>query len=249
MAEKPLCVGPHHAGLSAKFAGMICPACKVGIRFEVSGSSRVYSDQDDSRAQQGYDVAQGFCPECSQFIVLLRRGRYYQANFDAEGSRELMPPYSEQVLYPGPTTRPLEAEVPKPYREEFAEAANVLAPSPKASAALSRRILQRIFREELSISHATLAAEIDAFLARPGVPSHLSEAIDAVRNIGNFAAHSTKSTHTGEVVQVEPGEAEWLLEVLEALFDFVFVQPKRLAARRDALNQKLASVGKPPIKK
>jgi hypothetical protein len=39
---------------------------------------------------------------------------------------------------------------------------------------------------------------------------------------------------------VEPGEAEWTLDVLEILFDFYFVQPARLKAKRDALNKKLA---------
>lgn len=44
------------------------------------------------------------------------------------------------------------------------------------------------------------------------------------------------------------GEAEWLLDVLEALFDFYFVQPATLRAKKDALNKKLKEAGKPPIK-
>jgi hypothetical protein len=50
------------------------------------------------------------------------------------------------------------------------------------------------------------------------------------------------------VVDVEPGEAEWLLEVLEGLFDFCFIQPAILQKKRDALNQKLADAKKPPMK-
>jgi hypothetical protein len=72
--------------------------------------------------------------------------------------------------------------------------------------------------------------------------------VDAVRNIGNFAAHPIKATATGEVLPVEPGEAEWNLDVLEALFDFFFVQPAVIKRKRDALNKKLASAGKPPVK-
>jgi hypothetical protein len=78
----------------------------------------------------------------------------------------------------------------------------------------------------------------------PTLPSHLAEAVDAVRNIGNFAAHPIKSTNTGEIVDVEPGEAEWNLEVLEGLFDFYFVQPAILKKKRDALNAKLAEAKK-----
>jgi hypothetical protein len=79
-------------------------------------------------------------------------------------------------------------------------------------------------------------------------PSHLAEAIDAVRNIGNFAAHPLKSQSTGEILPVEPEEAEWNLDVLESLFDFYFVQPAILAKKCDALNIKLSDAGKKPMK-
>jgi hypothetical protein len=68
------------------------------------------------------------------------------------------------------------------------------------------------------------------------------------RNVGNFAAHPLKDTNTGEIVEVDPGEAEWLLDVNESLFDFVFVQPKRLQAGKIQLNEKLKSIGKPAMK-
>ena len=69
-----------------------------------------------------------------------------------------------------------------------------------------------------------------------------------MRAIGNFGAHPIKSKHTGEVMPVAPGEAEWNLDVLEALFDFYFVQPALLAAKKAALDKKLAEAGKPSIR-
>ena len=42
---------------------------------------------------------------------------------------------------------------------------------------------------------------------------------------------------------------EWLLDTLEALFDFYFVAPAHLEARQNALDQKLQEAGKPPMKK
>ena len=56
-----------------------------------------------------------------------------------------------------------------------------------------------------------------------------------------------KSTNTGEIVGVEDGEAEWLLDVLEELFDFYYVAPARATSRRDALNKKLVDLGKKPV--
>jgi hypothetical protein len=66
--------------------------------------------------------------------------------------------------------------------------------------------------------------------------------------VGNFAAHPMKSKNSGEIVDVEDNEAEWLLEVLEELFEHYYVAPARAAGRRSALNQKLADAGKPGLK-
>ena len=65
-----------------------------------------------------------------------------------------------------------------------------------------------------------------------------------VRTIGNFAAHPTKSESTGEIVPVEPREAEWNLEGLERLFDFYYVQAARMEAQIAAINQKLDDSGR-----
>lgn len=137
-------------------------------------------------------------------------------------------------------------EVPNEFGEDYKEACLVLSDSPKASAALSRRCLQHILREKAGVRPQNLNNEIDEVL--PKLPSYLAEAVDAIRNIGNFAAHPLKSTNSGEILVVEPGEAEWSLEVLEQLFDFYFVQPERLKAKKAALDKKLAEAGKNPMK-
>lgn len=120
--------------------------------------------------------------------------------------------------------------------------------SPKASAALSRRCLQAILRDKAGVKPGNLVKEIEEVINSKTLPSYLSDSIDAIRNIGNFAAHEIKSITTGEVVDVEPGEVEWLLDVLESLFEFYFVEPARLKAKKDALNKKLTDAGKPPMK-
>lgn len=115
-------------------------------------------------------------------------------------------------------------------------------------AALARRLLQRVLRQQLGITKKDLSQEIDAFIETSGAPSYLTDAVDAIRTLENFAVHPLKNTNTGEIVEVEAGEAEWLLDVLDSLFDFVFVQQQRLAAKQSQLNKKLAEAGKPPLK-
>ncbi len=123
----------------------------------------------------------------------------------------------------------------------------VLADSPKASAALSRRCLQAILREKLGATKKDLYDQIEEVIGRGKLPGHIDEGLHAVRNIGNIAAHSMKSTTTGAIVDVAPGEAEWNLDVLEMLFDFCFVQPAIAAKRKAELNKKLKDAGKPEI--
>jgi hypothetical protein len=145
------------------------------------------------------------------------------------------------------TTRPVVPEVPDPYRQDFLEACRVLADSAKASAALSRRNLQAILRDKAVTRSKDLADQIEEVINSGKIPSHIQEGLHAVRNIGNFASHEIKSKVTGAIVEVEPGEAEWNLDVLESLFDFYFVQPAISAKRKAELNKKLKEAGKPEI--
>jgi hypothetical protein len=49
-------------------------------------------------------------------------------------------------------------------------------------------------------------------------------------------------------VDVEAGEADWLLDVLEELLDFYFVRPAASRRRREKLNEKLKDTGKLELK-
>jgi len=152
------------------------------------------------------------------------------------------------LIFPKNTTRNFDlTHIPKDIANDYEEACLVISDSPKASAALSRRCLQSILREQ-GFTKNSLAQEIQDAIDSNKLPSHICDSLDAIRNIGNFAAHPMKDTNSGAVVPVEPGEAEWNLDVLEALFDFFYIQPSKMKARKDALNAKLKSVGKPEMK-
>lgn len=109
------------------------------------------------------------------------------------------------------------------------------------------RCFQDLLFERKVTKSDNLSKAIDDALSSD-LPTHVAEDLDAVRNVGNFAAHPQKSLRSGRVLPLEPHEAEWNLEVLEMLFDFYFVQSALSQARREALNKKLEEVGKPPMK-
>jgi hypothetical protein len=69
-----------------------------------------------------------------------------------------------------------------------------------------------------------------------------------IRNFGNFAAHPNENKATLEIIDVEPSEAEWCLETIEELFEHFYVAPAVVAAKKAALNLKLANGGKPQAK-
>jgi hypothetical protein len=235
---------------------MKCPHCSKSIHFEDEGDWLYEYREPSDEIRTGYEISHGFCPACENLIVIMRDGTYIPTITTKDNSvigshtihAHLKDIQHEEILYPKGFNRPIEPEVPEKYANEYRESASVQSISPKASAAISRRLLQRILREECNIKASSLAKEIDQFINKEGIPSYLVDAIDAIRNIGNFAAHPLKDTNTGEIVEVEEGEADWLLEVLDALFDFIFVQPTKLKERKKRLNKKLKSIGKPSMK-
>lgn len=150
-----------------------------------------------------------------------------------------------RLLYPEGIGRPPpDAAVPADLAQDR-EACLVLSKSPKASAALARRCLQVCLRGIVG-KKRNLEDEIDA--AADQLPSDLVSDLHALRQIGNFAAHPTKDTETGLIVDVEAGEAEWTLDLVHALFDHVYVAPKRREERREALSAKLDAARKPPLR-
>lgn len=221
---------------------MKCPHCTKEIYFDYEHNQVFECEENEKRKYQstGYEIEYGSCPACSELIVIINYGKY--------SNGEIVGDIRTEIAFPKYISRNISLEVPEYYKIEYKEAVGVLSISPKSSAALSRRILQRILHEEYSINKSSLAKEIDEFLLLQKIPSYLSEAIDAIRNIGNFAAHPLKDTNTGMIVEVESGEAEWLLDVLDALFDFTFIQPKILKTRKNELNKKLNALGKPTMK-
>ncbi len=212
---------------------MKCPHCQVAFH---ENWERLQIATHHGRVWLVHSMV---CPSCDELVVKLIDAPM-NPFAAARGERAWL-------VYPRAQSRaPLDPRVPEEFADDYREACLVLSDSPKASAALSRRCLQHLLREKAGVKKGSLNAEIDE--AMKNLPSHLAEAIDAVRTVGNYAAHPSKSKETGEVVDVEPGEAEWNLDTLEGLFDHYFVQPELLNEKREAMNKKLADIGKPELK-
>jgi hypothetical protein len=110
--------------------------------------------------------------------------------------------------------------VPVAIRADHREACLVLGASPKASATLSRRCLQGMIRDFWGVTgKRTLYQEIDAIKDR--VNPATWDAIDSLREIGNVGAHMNHDVNL--IVDVEPREAELLIELVETLIQDWYV--------------------------
>ncbi len=220
---------------------MKCPHCNTGIHeaFHVSNAVTAPPVLDLAKRpvapELTWNIYHQRCPECHRSIILLQ----LRTPLGWSGWPDL-----HFMAYPRSRSRPIAPEVPDPYRQDFSEACAVLADSAKASAALSRRCLQAILTDKLGAKQRDLYNQIEEVIASGKLPGHIVDGLHVVREIGNIAAHSMKSTSTGTIVNVEPGEADWNLDVLESLFDFCFVQPAIFAERKAAHDQKLKDIAK-----
>jgi len=131
-------------------------------------------------------------------------------------------------LLPESAAKPQPAFIPIAVRNDYIEACRIRELSAKASATLARRCLQGMIRDFTGIAKNRLIDEINALRkavddgsAPPGISGGDIDAIDGVRKIGNIGAHMEKDVDL--IVDVEAGEAQILIDLIEMLFEEWYV--------------------------
>jgi len=120
----------------------------------------------------------------------------------------------EWSLIPRARVREFPDYIPATLRADYREACLVRDLSPKASATLSRRVLQGMITDYLGVKGQTLHLQMENM--RPLVPKEVWDAIDGVRKVGNVGAHMEQDINV--IVDVEPAEAQLLIGLIELLF-------------------------------
>ena len=176
-------------------------------------------DQDGT-----WQVSSTRCPVCDRLIVTTgtKEGRQYPAR-------------------PADKVRAkLSDDVPAELADEYWAASQVLPYSEEASAAISRRLLQRVLSAKAGAGYGGLADQIRRALASPTMPGYLKEALDTLVKLARLESHEAKSYRCDALAAVNEGEAKWLLEVLKPLFEFYYVQPALVARMRKPIEDRLA---------
>ncbi|MEG5786835.1 DUF4145 domain-containing protein [Enterobacter bugandensis] len=208
-----------------------CPFCG---RLSVFESIERKRDSFSVRADTKYGVLvfESFVnvcpnPDCKEFTYIskLSTGKLENGIYrpDTELERWVNRPSGIYKQFPD--------YVPKVILADYREAVLIKDLSPKASATLARRCLQGMIRDAWHVKPARLVDEIKSIEGK--IESSVWKAIDAVRNIGNIGAHMENDINI--IVDVDPGEAEMLIGLLELLIQEWYVEKHERQLRIDAI--------------
>jgi hypothetical protein len=180
-------------------------------------------------------------PECREITL-------HVAFTQGEGSWDSYRPklaVQEYRLRPESSAKPQPDYIPKAIREDYYEACRIRDLSPKSSATLARRCLQGMIRDFCGIRKGRLFDEIEELRERveqgnspQGVVHESVDAIDHVRSIGNIGAHMENDVNL--IIEIDPGEAQALIELAEMLLAEWYVARKSREDRFAAV----AAIGK-----
>lgn len=172
------------------------------------------------------------CPnadcQAQSFSVTAKHGTIYTNNNGGKSFKRIGTVGIGEFTFIPTTTSPLSAHSPSQVSNDYAEAFLIKNLSPKASATLARRALQGMVRDFFQIKDKrTLHQELEAI--KDQCDSELYEALMAVKSIGNIGAHPEQDASL--MVDVEPGEAETLLQLIHLLDQEWYVQRAARAQR------------------
>jgi hypothetical protein len=105
----------------------------------------------------------------------------------------------------------------------------ILEDSHRMSAVFARRILSSLLKQYAKLPGERLTKDVDAFIADKSLPLplRLRENLHSLRKMGDFGAHEREDEADGTIIDIDPEEAKWTLEVIADLFDYFIVEPER----------------------
>jgi hypothetical protein len=132
------------------------------------------------------------------------------------------------LVYPRNTTLP--SSVPQAVRDIYSEAAVVKRNAPNAFAILIRKGLEAIC-DDRGAPSGPLAARLKHLAERGEIPPSLAEVTDALRVVGNTAAHVSLQPITHPMT--------WVIDdFFRVIVEYVYVAPSKLSE----FKQRLASI-------
>lgn len=231
-------------------ANWVCPYCGHGQvlteKTHRSAWQRIWNDRS-KYGVIGFFLDTKICvnPKCNNLCVDF----FLTGAKQRDGSSVAGDCIQAFSLMPESSAKPLPPYIPEPIAENYRQACRIRDLSPNASATLARRCLQGMIRNFCGFEKPTLFKEIeelkkqvDGGNAPQGVAADVVDHIHAVREKGNIGAHMKGDIDL--MVDVEPDEAQILIELLELLFDEWYVARAKREERLERAKGLLA-IAKP----
>ena len=170
---------------------MQCPNCSQGIT-STFHETVIEARNLGKKLEQKCRLYYAACPECEEYMIYMKFIPASETVSRYNYSRNVIPEEEGAVrLIPrSKTHKPLSNDIPQDYKDDLEEAYATLDISPKASATLSRRCLQRLLRDRAGVRHGDLSKEIQEVLDSNKLPSHLSNAVDSRYPCGTMCDRS-----------------------------------------------------------
>jgi hypothetical protein len=219
-----------------------CPYCKTQTTIIEQSNTSSQTHFYESKSKFGIiGLNTGFIvcpnPECKELVIkaaLYNSNDIIYRNYSfhiKEGTK----PIEIWNLKPQSSSIPQPDYIPEQIRNDYYEACSILSLSPKASATLARRCLQGMIRNFWGIKQNKLVDEINELKSQKTINTSTLDSIDAIRQIGNIGAHMEKDVNT--IIDIEEGEAELLIKLLEDLFQDWYIAKHEREERNKQIQQ------------
>lgn len=204
-----------------------CGECNKHVSAPIVGAVDQSNDDDSSIS---FEVMLAKCPVCRSAIVASRST--HQWGDWQNGEYDQSPP---RRIWPLPT-RELSTEAPPGIRRDFDEAQRCMSVNAHTAAAiLARRLLEGV-AVDLDAKGRTLAAKLTNLKNTGAIDGRLAEWADALRVVGNDAAHKVDTV-------ISYDDAADALSFAEAMADYVYT----FRARYDRFLERRNAPPPPPV--
>ena len=187
------------------------------------------------------------CPSCKESVIMI--GLAEPGSPGCDGLYFL----SEHLVYPFSIQRiKISDAVPEYIQQDYREACGILDRSPKASAAMARRVLQSVLREQGYVFDR-LYEQINDVLNESGsdrtLPEALKRKVDAVRNVGNMSAHPFEAADGTGIIDVSQGDADFCLDIVGEVILHYYTDRTEVEEKIADIDKKLDKADKKPIRR
>ncbi len=201
---------------------MHCGHCGKLTIFEVRGEGNKDGAKIDYNYHDGQDITTWRileCQRCKKPTIEEVKTSYDLIFDEVYGSME---PTSFEIAILYPEVRPHLTNLPEPIEKNYRSALKIHNIEPSACAVLVGRTLEAVCKYEKVIGK-TLSDKVNNLVNSDRIPLTLAQMAHQLRQIRNLGAHDAEDEVTEEDVPV-------ILDFLEAILEYLYVAPAKIAA-------------------